>query len=184
MIRSHLDDLPALAVPDGYAIRSFQEGSGDDAAWERIITESFQRDNSSFEREIRFQAPFRPERVWFATWKGEPVATATAWESPDWPDSGYLHMVGAVSSHTGKKLGFAVSLASMLQMQREGWKKAVLQTDDFRIPAIRTYLNLGFIPRFVHDNQQQRWLDIAGRLGIPSLRCFDLQGNLVTLTSS
>ncbi len=64
----------------------------------------------------------------------------------------FLHMVGVLPSHGGKGLGFQVSLAALRQMKREGFTQSVLETDDFRIPAIVTYLKLNFQPEIIHDN--------------------------------
>jgi len=77
-----------------------------------------------------------------------------------------LHMVGVAKKHTGKGLGFQVSLAALHQMAKEGSEFAVLQTDDFRLPAIKTYLKLGFKPVIVDENQIERWNAIFKQMGI------------------
>jgi len=41
-----------------------------------------------------------------------------------------------------------------------------LETDDYRLPAIKTYLNLGFEPLLVHENQRDRWRNILSALGV------------------
>lgn len=175
MFRKELQSLPSLQLPDGYTIRSYREGDG--AAWERIINESFQKTGSSFVQEVLTREPFRPERVMFALHGEEPVATAIAWHQAEWGDEvGYLHMVGLLKAHTGKGLGLQVSLAAMIQMAKEGRVSAVLHTDDFRAPAIKTYLKLGFIPKLVHDNQHQRWSNLADSLQLHPLRYIDRQG--------
>ncbi|RKN60016.1 hypothetical protein D7M11_36015 [Paenibacillus ginsengarvi] len=74
-------------------------------------------------------------------------------------------MVGVLPSYSGKKLGYIVSLAALQQMFREERKSAVLNTDDYRIPAIITYLKLGFVPQIVHKSHVQRWRQIAEMLG-------------------
>ena len=45
----------------------------------------------------------------------------------------------------------------------------MLDTDDFRMAAIKTYLNLGFVPVYVEEGQPKRWSDIFEQLGIPSM---------------
>ena len=54
-------------------------------------------------------------------------------------------------------------------MAAEGRTWAVLQTDDFRIPAVKTYLKLGFEPLIVHENQPKRWKDVFSAIGRPEL---------------
>ncbi len=170
MRRLDLNRLPDVTLPDGYDLRCYCEGDG--PAWERIIAASFERDVSpgEFQRSILDKPPFRPERVLFVTCGDEPVATASAWDSPGWgPETGQLHMVGVKPEHRGKRLGYWVSLAVLHQFHREGRLHAMLSTDDFRLAAIKTYLALDFEPVLVHDNQRQRWSDAFAALGKPEL---------------
>jgi mycothiol synthase len=74
-------------------------------------------------------------------------------------------MVAVRPGHQGKRLGYWVGLAAMHQMAREGARRAILRTDDFRIPAIKTYLRLGFEPLLTHKNQRQRWLAVLDEIG-------------------
>jgi mycothiol synthase len=53
------------------------------------------------------------------------------------------------------------------QMDREGRTRAVLNTDDFRIPAIKTYLNLGFLPVLADHDYYDRWKSLSNTLGRP-----------------
>ncbi|HHY83306.1 MAG TPA: hypothetical protein GX505_11630 [Clostridiales bacterium] len=46
-------------------------------------------------------------------------------------------------------------------MKKEGWTSAVLETDDFRLPAIKTYFRLGFQPKFTHESHPDRWDKIS-----------------------
>ena len=41
----------------------------------------------------------------------------------------------------------------------------MLDTDDFRLPAIKNYLNLGFVPVYVGENHGERWRIIFKKLG-------------------
>ena len=43
----------------------------------------------------------------------------------------------------------------------------MLGTDDFRIPAIKTYFNLDFMPIYVEDDQPERWQVIFEKLKLP-----------------
>ena len=166
MRRPDLHNLPAVHLPDGFHLRLFREG--DERAWEIIIAESFHRElqPNEFENAIKSRPPFKPERVLFVVSNDVPVATATAWEEPKYgQEAGYLHMVGVRPGHQGKRLGYWVSVAVLHRFVVEGRKKAVLQTDDFRLPAVKTYLALGFEPLLVDENQRQRWPDVFAALG-------------------
>ena len=170
MLRPHLLDLPAFALPEGYGVRTFLPGDG--AHWERIIAESFNADPASlsFETTMRHAPAFRPERIFFITCGDEPVATASAYYHPEFmPDAGMVHYVGVLNGHAGKRLGYMAVLATLEQMAREGRRRAWLSTDDFRLPAIKTYLNLGFEPLLIHENQRERWPAVFAKLGLPEL---------------
>jgi len=166
MLRPNLDDLPELAPPEGYWIRTYR--SGDAANWALVLSESFEQEFSVdyFERQMKHDNAFRPERMFFAECAGGVAATASAWYQPRWgKKTGYVHFVGTRPSHAGRRLGYWVSLATLHQFVREGRTCAQLQTDDFRLAAIKTYLRLGFRPRLVHENQRERWRAIFGKLG-------------------
>jgi mycothiol synthase len=163
MYRRDLKGLPPVELSGGYEIRHYQ--SGDDEGWEMTIEESFGL-QCSFAKTMKADEAFQPERIWFVCLGGEMAATASAWYRPKWGrDMGYLHMVGTRPSHSGRGLGYQVSLAALHQMAREGRLSAILETDDFRVPAIKTYLKLGFLPLLVHENQRKRWEDVFLGMG-------------------
>jgi len=167
MVRPDLDGLPPLDLPEGCELATYGPGSDDD--WGRIITASFGQEHF-FEKTMASDAEFRPERVFFVMHGGEAVATASAWYDPSiMADAGTLHYVGALPGHQGKKLGYWVSLAALHRMVEEGRSRARLQTDDWRLAAIKTYLNLGFGPFLIHENQRARWASVFEKLGLPEL---------------
>ena len=169
MVRPNLEDLPELELPAGYGMRTYREG--DEVHWARIISDSFggrERTTQDAEYEITNRDVFIPNGFYFATHRGVPVGTACAWrQSVDEKDVGYVHMVGVVAEHTGHKLGKWVSLAVLSYFRDNGFKCSMLDTDDFRIRAIKTYLNLGFIPVYVEEGQPERWSDIFEKLKLP-----------------
>ncbi|MFC1479451.1 GNAT family N-acetyltransferase [Planctomycetota bacterium] len=161
MVRDTLLDIPEVKLPDGYEIRTYLPGDG--AAWERIIGGSFEKEMEpgSFDSIMRDDSAFRPERIFFVMYDSMPAATASAWYMPEYGEEyGYLHYVGCANDHRGKGLGKTVNYAALHHMKKEGRTKALLRTDDFRIPAIKTYLKLGFKPLLMHENQGERWRNI------------------------
>lgn len=159
-----MEGLPELIPPPSCTARHYRPG--DDHAWEQIIHASFGGNSHSFTETIASKPPFRPERVWFIECEGKPVATASAWRDAHYGEhTGYVHMVGALPNFKGQKLGYWVSVAVLRQLAAEGVHHAVLQTDDFRLPAIVTYARLGFRPLIVHENQPRRWGAIYSKLG-------------------
>lgn len=166
MQRPQLTGLPEVALPPGYSIRGYRPG--DAAHWERIIASSFGLPLArfSFDRQMRADPAFRPARVLFVTYQNAPVGTASAFRFPAVDRTGgSLHYVGVAEAHRGKKLGYWISTAAMKQMALEGWTSVTLRTDDFRLAAIKTYVDLGFGPLIMDDNQRQRWRDVFAALG-------------------
>jgi mycothiol synthase len=95
------------------------------------------------------------------TYHDEPVATASAWYMKQYGlNTGYLHMVGVSPEHQGKHLGYWASIAVLHQFVKENRDSAVLQTDDYRLSAIRTYLRMEFEPVIFHENLRERWRNI------------------------
>ena len=165
-----LDALPTFELPQGYGVRHFTDG--DDKHWDHIIFSSFvwYVKLPHFARVMSGDVAFEPRRVLFITHGQTPIATASAWWRPAHPPTlGYLHYVAALDTHRGLSLGLRVSLACMYFMKAEGRTHCLLHTDDFRLPALHTYLKLGFEPVLVHENQRQRWLDVFAALKRPSL---------------
>ncbi|NLB54442.1 MAG: GNAT family N-acetyltransferase [Lentisphaerae bacterium] len=175
MLRESLKDLPPVILPHGYMIRHFMPG--DETHWERIMDDSFGKGEVArkFNSVMGNDAACSPERILFICYDEMPIATASAWYNPNWGlGTGYLHYVGVCSGHQGKKLGYSVSLAAMHRCVFEGRSRAVLQTDDHRVSAIKTYLKLGFVPWLVEDNQRKRWRTVLEENGFTEM-CPDLK---------
>ena len=160
------DGSSDIALPEGYSLRGLREGPEDEAAWNRIIAESFRDPAISFDGLMRRDPEYRPDRVLFVCCGDEPVATASAWYLPEFgEDCGVIHMVGALAAHSGKGLGVAVVRAAMRKLRSDGRGLARLTTDDFRLPAIKSYLRLGFRHFIVDANQPARWKRVYELLG-------------------
>jgi len=169
MKRDDLAGLPPVVLPEGYTLRSSIDSDG--VYWALILNETFggDRTEESFVKEMVEHPAYRAERIFFVCDpEGIPCATASAYRQEEWgAETGYVHYVATRPAHAGKKLGYLVSLAVLHKFQEEGCPYVVLQTDDFRLPAIKTYLRLGFHPLLVHENQPERWRAILCALGIP-----------------
>lgn len=93
------------------------------------------------------------------------IATAAARRLPDrYPDAGYVHYVGARFSERGKRLGEVVTRRVVAHFAAKGLHQAVLETDDFRLPAIWTYLRLGFVPEPRVPGDVVRWSRVLRNL--------------------
>ena len=81
---------------------------------------------------------------------------------------GYLHMVAALPEIRGKGIGHAMLSLALEMMEERDCTHAVLTTDDFRLAAIKTYLDAGFRPVIYHDpesDMRERWDQVIAALG-------------------
>ncbi|MCC3372917.1 GNAT family N-acetyltransferase [Cohnella sp. REN36] len=165
VMRRTLAQLPEYEWPAGYSLRSFRPG--DEVHWERLVERAFGW-SRGFRQEIQSHYAYHPKNVLFVCAGEQPVATACAWQEPQWEDDcGYLHMVAVDPDHTGRGLGFGVSLAALRAMADDGKRQVALETDDFRLPAIRTYVKLGFRPDASEAAIRDRWERVYRRLRLP-----------------
>lgn len=162
MLHPDLTKLPQLILPDGIAVHT--EYADSPAVWEEIIDDSF-GSHHNYDETMRTRPGYRPEGVFFASLNGVDCATAAAVEKTEFPGYGWIHMVGVRSSARGHGLGRIVVHAALLDMAARGFTKAGLTTDDFRIPAICTYLSLGFEPAMDHESYPERWKKIYEIIG-------------------
>ena len=84
---------------------------------------------------------------------------------PDrYPEAGYVHYVGVRVSERGRRLGEVVARRVLVHFAAAGLAQAVLETDDFRLPAVRTYLRLGFAPEPRTPGDARRWSKVLRNL--------------------
>ncbi len=169
-----LEQLPEIQIPEGYAVRSYRPG--DEIHWARIIDASFggNRSAEDVKEEIVNKPQFTPEGLFFATCQGEPVGTACAWRGkPEETEVGQLHMVGVEPEHQGHRLGKLVSICVLHFLKKHSFSMAMLDTDDERLPAVKTYLNLGFRPVYRDDSHPGRWKAVSENLGIETPEPFE-----------
>lgn len=86
-----------------------------------------------------------------------PVATASARYVQRFPESGYVHWVAVDPAHRGKRLGTLIMATVLQRFSADGRHSAILETDDYRLPAIASYLGQGFIPHYVDSDHEDRW---------------------------
>lgn len=102
--------------------------------------------------------------------EGERVATITTITHKD--NSGYIHMVRAKDCERGKGLGHIMAEYALQIFKERGVDKVILTTDDFRLPAIKTYLDAGFLP-VVYGNEDseinRRWDEVLKNLNYPAV---------------
>jgi len=64
-----------------------------------------------------------------------------------------------------RRLGTIVSTAATRRLIEAGYRRIYLLTDDFRLPAIRIYLALGYAPLFHAPGMPERWQVVLQQIG-------------------
>jgi mycothiol synthase len=169
MEKNDLDSLPDVDVPVGYTLRTFQDG--DEAGLGRVYFASALGTETVGQVRSRLHDHpcFAPERVFVALHNDAIVGTASAWQSVLEPDVGYLHMLGVLPQHRGVGLGAALTVAALHFSRDEGFNAQRLRTDDWRVPAIKLYLALGYDPLVADCTHPRRWRKIARKIERPDL---------------
>ena len=157
--------LPEVLPPPGYTLR--RAGRGEADALARCLALAFgDWDAERVRRALLEAADVQVTFVAVDDASGAIVACASHRTVPDrFPGATYLHWVGGDPAHAGRRLGAVVSAAVVAFGRREmGLRDAVLETDDHRLPAIATYLGLGFVPEYRHPGHAARWAGVFRRL--------------------
>lgn len=148
---------PAARLPADYALRQYTPA---DCAAHRALMEKVQLgtwDDTSYERVLPTILPdgfFLVEHLPSCA----VVATTTAHKHRE------LGWVAADPAHAGKGLGRAVVAAALARLLHESPDGVYLSTDDYRLPAIKTYLDVGFVPDMSVLAARGRWRDVNRRL--------------------
>ncbi len=127
--------------------------------------------------------PLIPEDgIFFAvTPEGRIFSTATVQVRPG--HIGNLHMVGSSSDVRGMGGGKAVCKAVIDYFIKHEIKEAYLNTDDFRKPAVKIYLDLGYRPYLYDADMAERWHALMDYYGIEELEAYDADLNELTMYS-
>ena len=157
---------PERPLPQGSVVRAY--APGDEAAWAEVLHHNGRLgdwDEARIRAMIgRDEPELRLEGTFFAVRSGELVATACSLShrSPT-PDREVLEIgwVGVVPCARGHGLAYILSRQILAHWQARVVGDVFVLTDDWRVPAIVTYLQLGFRPEIVHSNQVERWHTLA-----------------------
>jgi mycothiol synthase len=93
---------------------------------------------------------------------GDHVAVACMTTNETWGELGW---VAVVPEHRGRSLARVICAASMGAALRQGHIDLRLTTQDQRLSAIKTYVNLGWVP-WITDASTDRWRVVLAELGL------------------
>jgi mycothiol synthase len=162
-----LSDLPPTPpLPAGYTVRAAVPADHDQIS--AVLSEAFGDTWDAARVAEEFSPGNGVEATYVVVSPAGVVATAAARRLPDrYPEAGYLHYVGARSGERGRRLGEMVTRRVLVHFADSGLDQAVLETDDFRLPAVRTYLRLGFVPEPRAAGDPIRWSNVLRKLTRP-----------------
>jgi mycothiol synthase len=151
-----LSVIPSLPVPEGYEVREIHPDEEESLARCMLEADGLGWDTARVKREIT-EAAF-VLKTFVVVFQGEVVATTSAAHSESrFPGIGYIHWVATRPDHQGKKLGSIATIAAMREFVNHGFTEAVLETDAHRIPAVVSYLRIGFRPTEFDASHADRW---------------------------
>ena len=163
-----LRDAAAIALPPGYELRTFRAGDEDEfvSLLKSAGFDYWTRDTLSAALQKAL-----PEGIFIAVHAptGALAATAMATHNPaeHHPFGGELGWVAGHPDHRGHRLGAIVCTAVIRRFAQAGYSRVYLKTDDFRLPAIRTYLKLGLLPFINAHDMESRWRAVCEKLSWP-----------------
>ena len=103
---------------------------------------------------------------------GRPVATASASHNPRatryyFPFGGEVGYVTVDPLHRGKGLGRAVVALAVARLIEAGYRHIFVGVQGWRLPAVKCYLRLGFVPLLHTDELLPRWRKICEQIKWP-----------------
>ena len=153
------------AVPNGYELR--QLADADEADWIAVMARAGFEDWTP-DRLAGMAETILPDGAFVVVVDERIVATTFAQRKsiPTHPNGGEVGWVAADPDHRGKGLGKVLVAAATGRLIAAGFGDIFLLTDDWRLPAIRVYLDLGFQPHITHETHPARWRTVREQLGL------------------
>ncbi len=161
--------LPPFTLPAGCAVVSYQ-GPQDRQPWLDCCRAGLIPDDAgmeAFENTILRHADLIPERdVLFLDIAGRRAATITPVYHPD-SGRGEIHMVSVHRDYRGRGLGNGLMALALRALAPREPRLIYLTTDDWRLPAIKSYLSAGFLPVIYGEGDKiDRWRAALQKLGV------------------
>ncbi len=156
-------------LPDGFTSELFDGTEKAISDWLEICVNGLNEntDIGNFRNTMSDREGVNPEKdLFFVCDKnGKRVATAAAIVRKE--GIGGVHMVAALPECRGKGIGHFLIRRAVNMLYERGFEEMGLTTDDFRLSAIKTYLDAGFRPYLWQDDEsdmKKRWDDVIAAL--------------------
>jgi mycothiol synthase len=154
--------LPDVTLPAIYSLRTYQPG--DEQAWIDLL-DAAGFEGWDLEKFTPYMAePERQKGSYLAVHDTRLVAATFASQRHLDPPEGALDYVICHPDYRNQKLGRAVCTAVLKYLAGQAYETITLATDDWRLPAIKLYLNLGFKPVLARADMPSRWEKVYQQL--------------------
>jgi len=177
MVRPHMRDIPQAELPSGFGIRAMRRGEA--GLWMDIQRDAepyMELTEGLFERQFGDDPAAQKWRCFFiVTDRDVAVGTISAWYSRDFmgDDYGRIHWVATRPAYQRRGLGKA-GLTYAMNRLAEWHDRCYLDTATARLPAIKMYLDYGFLPYVEAAGADVAWRRVRDQLDHPALRSMKL----------
>ncbi len=161
-------------LQDGWSWRCYNGTQADALAWMDICRDGLLAPSHTvefFDECILNRPDFRDNALFFVERDGMPVASVCA--LLDENGVGTMHMVGSLPAARGGGVGRILCQLVQASLWERGCKVCYLTTDEFRVPAIKSYLNAGYLPVDYDVEMDYRWdilLRFLGHTNVPLVK--------------
>lgn len=160
-----------LSLPEGVTVKTFPEIPEAERVWLDIVSYMYEEEDVDvyeegfYRRVMTEHLHYDEKHCYFLLVDG--VCAATIAVICDYAkQEGYVHMVSCKPEFRGRGLGSLMNRLVIDVFKAEGMRTAWLTTDDWRIPAIKSYLRIGFEPdRESEPDFEARWQKIFESIG-------------------
>ena len=160
-------------LPDGFSFKNFDGSEKEIAEWVRLCNFGLMEatHETFFETVGNFPNVVATRDCFFVLdGEGNYIATSTAVATPE--GVGLVHMVASDPNVRGKGIGHAMLAHTLSMLEERGMKTVELRTDDWRLAAVKTYLDAGFLPVLLNDPESDhatRWDKVRETLSYPTV---------------
>lgn len=154
--------LHDVELPDGYIIRQIRNSDMGD--YYKLLNEASMEPVS-----LKYWGRYILENGFFVIEDKNKTLVASCFASKHSTErhinAGNFGWLAVSPKHRGKKLGHVISRAVTERLIEEDFKKIYLETNDYRIPAIKIYLQLGWQPLIYEPQMSERWKQVCEIIG-------------------
>ena len=152
-------------LPPDISVKPFTKLNGALSAWQDIMRflgkDGDNNTGGDYYKNTMLDYPnYKEDLCFFILVDEKPAATITVICDKN-KKQGYIHMVACKPDFRGRGIGRLLNDIALYTLKNEGMETAYLTTDDWRIPAIKSYLKAGFKPDLeTEPDYVERWQKI------------------------